>query len=166
MQRPNEPPLDVFKRVHVSTGHFGRDHVLKEIHEKYVNVATPTLELFRSLCENARNRESSTWQKGVVGRPILSNDLISRGHVSFIDMQAMVHWTFKWIKAYQDHFTKFCVLRPLTSKWAVEVSMHLVGIFLLFWCPTHTSKWQWLGVYVTRDHRTERCLAWSHYCSW
>ncbi|XP_037780277.1 KRAB-A domain-containing protein 2-like [Penaeus monodon] len=32
----------------------------------------------------------------------------------------------------KDHLTKFCVLRPLSSKRAAEVAHHLTDIFLLF----------------------------------
>ncbi|XP_068235542.1 KRAB-A domain-containing protein 2-like [Palaemon carinicauda] len=43
--------------------------------------------------------------------------------------------TFKWIMVYQDHPTKFCVLRPLTSKRAAEVAFQLADIFLLLGVP-------------------------------
>ena len=33
--------------------------------------------------------------------------------------------------AHQDHLTKFCVLRPLTSKPAAEVAYQLLDVFLL-----------------------------------
>ncbi|KAK7096357.1 hypothetical protein V1264_005659 [Littorina saxatilis] len=36
---------------------------------------------------------------------------------------------------YQDHLTKFIVLRPLTSKRAVEVAFQLLDIFLLLGAP-------------------------------
>ena len=36
---------------------------------------------------------------------------------------------------FQDHLTKFCVLRPLSSKRAVEVAWNLVDIFLLIGAP-------------------------------
>ena len=36
---------------------------------------------------------------------------------------------------YQNHQTKYCVLRPLTSKRAVEVAFQLIDIFLLFGAP-------------------------------
>jgi hypothetical protein len=36
---------------------------------------------------------------------------------------------------YQDHLTKFAVLRPLTSKLAAEVGFQLLDIFLLFGAP-------------------------------
>ncbi|KAK4293673.1 hypothetical protein Pmani_033644 [Petrolisthes manimaculis] len=41
----------------------------------------------------------------------------------------------KWIMVYQDHLTKFCILRALTSKRAAEVAFHLLDIFLLFGAP-------------------------------
>ncbi|KAL8589382.1 hypothetical protein ACOMHN_021534 [Nucella lapillus] len=36
---------------------------------------------------------------------------------------------------YFNHFTKFCILRPLTSKRAEEVAVNLLYIFLLFCAP-------------------------------
>ena len=36
---------------------------------------------------------------------------------------------------YQDHLTKFCVLKPLTSKHAAEVAYQLLDIFLLLGVP-------------------------------
>ncbi|XP_041377319.1 KRAB-A domain-containing protein 2-like [Gigantopelta aegis] len=37
---------------------------------------------------------------------------------------------------YQDHLTKFCILRPLTSKRAAEVAFQLLDIFLLLGAPS------------------------------
>ena len=50
-------------------------------------------------------------------------------------MQAMKQGNYKWIMVYQDHLTKFCVLRPLTSKRAAEVAYQLLDIFLLLGAP-------------------------------
>ena len=36
---------------------------------------------------------------------------------------------------YQDHLTKFVLIRPLTSKRAAEVAYQLMDIFLLFGVP-------------------------------
>lgn len=33
---------------------------------------------------------------------------------------------------YQDHLTKYCILRPLTSKRAAEVAFQLMNMFLMF----------------------------------
>ena len=36
----------------------------------------------------------------------------------------------------QDHLTKFCILRPLTSKHALEVAYQLLDIYLLLGAPS------------------------------
>ena len=43
----------------------------------------------------------------------------------------MAQNSFKWILVYQDHLTKFVILRALTSKRAAETAHHLLDIFLL-----------------------------------
>jgi len=65
-------------------------------------------------------------------RPIVTNEFGSRGQVDLSDMQSMTHGGYKWIMVYQDHPTKYCVLRPLSSKRASEVAYQLLDIFLLF----------------------------------
>ena len=50
-------------------------------------------------------------------------------------MQSMPNGTHKWIMVYQDHLTKFCVLRALSTKRAAEVAHQLMDIFLLFGAP-------------------------------
>ena len=73
--------------------------------------------------------------KGVVVRPILTNEFSSRAQIDLIDMQSMAQNSFKWILVYQDHLTKFVILRALTSKRAAEVAHHLLDIFLLIGAP-------------------------------
>ena len=77
--------------------------------------------------------------KGVVVQPILSKDFSSRDQVDLIDMQTMAHMNYKWIMVYQDHLTKFCVSRSLTSKHAAEVAYQLRDVYLLFGAPTINS---------------------------
>ena len=74
--------------------------------------------------------------KGVVVRPILSRDFSSRGQVDLIDMQSHAHMNYKWIMVYEDHLTKFCVLRSLTSKRPAEIAYQEMDVFLLFGAPT------------------------------
>ena len=44
-------------------------------------------------------------------------------------MQSCPDGHFKFILNYQDHFTKFCISRPLKIKMAAEVAFHLLDIF-------------------------------------
>ena len=50
-------------------------------------------------------------------------------------MQSMAKTQCKRIMNYQDHLTKFCVLRPLTSKRASEVAYQMLDIVLLVGAP-------------------------------
>src|ERR1051325_7827966 len=73
--------------------------------------------------------------KGVVVRRILTREYDSRGRFDLVDMQSMPNGQYKWILVYQDHLTKFCVFRPLSSKRASEVAYQLLDIFLLLGAP-------------------------------
>ena len=131
-----EETFDVVKSAHISTGHGGRDRMLKELQKKYANIPTKAVELFKSLCQECQKKRKRPMTKGVVVRPILTKEFSSRGQVDLIDMQSMPSGSNKkWIMVYQDHLTKFCILRALTSKRAAEVAFHLLDIFLLFGAP-------------------------------
>lgn len=143
-ENSTEPPLfyvtiedtfDIINRAHLSTGHGGRDRMLKELQKKYANITTKSVELLKTLCKECQKKTKRPMTKGIVVRPILTKDFASRGQVDLIDMQSMEHLNYKWIMVYQDHLTKFCVLRSLTSKRAFEVAHQLVDVFLLFGAP-------------------------------
>ncbi|XP_068238613.1 KRAB-A domain-containing protein 2-like [Palaemon carinicauda] len=74
--------------------------------------------------------------KGVVVRPTLTKEFLSRGPVVLIEMQSMPSGSNKkWIMVYQDHLMKFCILRDLTSKRVGEIAFHLLDVFILFGTP-------------------------------
>ena len=77
---------DIIKREHISTGHDGRDKMLKVLSTKYANVTIEATELYKSLCIECLKKRKRRAVKGVVVRPILSRDYGSRGHVDLIDM--------------------------------------------------------------------------------
>lgn len=66
---------------------------------------------------------------------MLSKYFNSRGQVDLVDMQSMSDGDFKFIMHYQDHLTKFSVLRAFTSKRALEVGFQLLDIFQLIGAP-------------------------------
>ena len=130
-----EDTYDIISKAHIATGHGGRDRMLKHLNQKYANITTEAVELFKSyciVCQEKRKRPKTT---GVVVKPILSREFNSRGQVDLIDMQSAPQGQFKWIMVYQCHLTKFVILRPLSSKRASEVAFQLLDIFLLFGAP-------------------------------
>ena len=50
-------------------------------------------------------------------------------------MQSEADSFFRFIMTYQDHFTKFVILRALESKCAEEVADKLLDIFCDIACP-------------------------------
>ncbi|XP_045112503.1 KRAB-A domain-containing protein 2-like [Portunus trituberculatus] len=166
-QTPDETPVyyvsiedtyDIVKRAHVATGHGGRDRMTRELQVKYANIQRDTVELFKSLCQECQKKRKRPMTKGVVVKPILTSEFSSHGQVDLIDMQSMSCRTYKWIMVYQDHLTKFCVLRPLKSKCAAEVAFQLADIFLLLGAPVILQSDN--GSEFTAQIITELCSMW------
>ena len=72
--------------------------------------------------------------------------------------KSMAKGQYKWIFVYQDHFTKFCTLRAVTSKRASEVALHLLDIFLTIGAPAILQSDN--GAEFTAAVTTEVCKLW------
>jgi hypothetical protein len=119
----------ILEKAHKETGHGGRDRMIKHLNNGYANISRDCIELFLSLCENC-NMKKKHISKGVVVK--LFN---SRGQVDLMDVQSNPDGKYKFIMVYQDHLTKFCNIKPLTSKKASEVAFNLIDVFILFGAP-------------------------------
>jgi hypothetical protein len=124
----------VAKKIHFTVGHGGRDKMIKEANKKYVNVSIEALDLFKEQCEECQLKKRRTASKGIVVKPIISKEFNSRGQIDLIDMQSFKFNDYRFLMVYQDHLTKFVILRALTSKRASEVAIQILDIFLLFGC--------------------------------
>ena len=58
--------------------------------------------MYLELCEKCGLKRSKQ-RKGIVVKPIVSNDLNSRAQVDIIDMQSQADGDYKFILNYQDH---------------------------------------------------------------
>ena len=121
--------------VHVlKLGHAGAEKMHKMIMAKYSNVSRRLCEIFYRCCSVCLLNKRCPGKAESI-RPIISKTFNSRGQVDLIDMQSTPIRGYKWILQYQDHLTKFCYLRALTSKTATCVAEALLEIFLLQGCP-------------------------------
>ncbi|KFD49282.1 hypothetical protein M513_09834 [Trichuris suis] len=75
-------------------------------------------------------------KKGVVVLPMVFSDFNSRCQVDLIDFQSHPDGEYKFIMVYQDHLTKFVVLKALKSKTAEQVAHNLVDVFTLLGAPS------------------------------
>lgn len=96
-------------------GHGGRDRMLAVTSKKYANVTKEMICIFLSMCE-VRQQKKVKKKKGMVSKPILHTEMNSRCQVDLIDFQTQQDGEFKFVMVYQDHLTKFVLLRPLKSK--------------------------------------------------
>ena len=97
---PVEDTFAILDRVHKSIGHKGRDLMLKTSEMKeYSNVTVEMIKAYLDCCKYCAEEK--------------------KRRMDLIDFQSLPDGEFKWIMVYQDHLTKFVVLRPLKAKEAV-----------------------------------------------
>jgi len=125
----NEELFNIIHDTHLIIGHGGRNRMEYELNKKYKNITRESIMLYLNLCKSCQ-KKGSTAKKGLVVKPIISNELNSRCQIDLIDIQAQPEGNYKFILVYQDHLTKFVLLRPLTHKRAEEVELMYFLIFL------------------------------------
>ncbi|KFD53316.1 hypothetical protein M513_05797 [Trichuris suis] len=131
---PDSELLDVLHEAQLAVGHGGRDRMLKELSPKYKNITRYDIELYLQICEPCQKKHKGA-EKGSVVLPMVFSDFNSRCQVDLIDFRSHPDGEYKFIMAYQDHLTKFVVLKALKSKKA-EVAHNLVDIFTLLGAPS------------------------------
>ena len=68
--------LNVAHKIHIATGHGGRDKMIKEANTKHANVSIEALKLFKELCEECQLKKRKLASKDLVAKPIVSKHLI------------------------------------------------------------------------------------------
>ena len=132
---PVEQIFEILFSTHESIDHGGRDRMRKELKQRYKNITLFEIQMFLNLCEPCIKKKKSE-KKSLVVKPMISSYFNSRCQVDLIDYQSQADEDYKFVMVYQDHLTKFVVLRPLKSKKADEVANQLLDIFLLFGAST------------------------------
>jgi hypothetical protein len=128
--------FDIIREAHITLGHRGIVNTLKEVKKKFVNVTEKQVTLLISGCEECKRKRSMPKNSSkLVIKPVISNDFNARAQVDLVDMQSCPDGPYKFIMNYQDHFTKFCILRPLKTKTASEVAYQLLDIFTVLGAP-------------------------------
>ena len=105
-----------------------------ELRNKYCNVTGQVVDLFLTLCEPCQLKKKTT-KRGLVVRPIVPNCMNSRCQVDLIDIQSEPDRYYRFVMNYQDHLTKFTILRPLKIKTAEEMAYQLMDICCMFGAP-------------------------------
>ena len=128
---------ETIKTAHTSCGHGGEKRTKYEVKKRGIcNVTATQIKLYISMCHVCCSKRSKTPQKNVPINPILSCKFAERGQVDLIDLSCFPHRdSYNYILNYQDHLTKFIMLKPLRSKTARETSNALIEIFAVIGAP-------------------------------
>ena len=121
--------------AHSAVGHGGEKKTFKEGQKKWANLTMQCCQMFISFCIECQEKKKRRVHKGLVVKPVRSETIFSRCQIDLINFQTLPDGEFKYILTFINHFSKFCVLRPLTSKRAEEVANTLLPIFLTFGAP-------------------------------
>ena len=130
----DEELFDELHELHVEKGHGGRDIMKKEVPQKFANVTQEIIMSLLACCESCTNKKGRV-KKGMVIKPILSKEALSRMQVDFIDLQSCPDGDFKFILHLQDHLTKFCLIAATTNKTAVTTANQLKLWFCIIGAP-------------------------------
>ena len=87
---PSEELFGIIHEAHLEKGHAGRDIMQKCLGNKYANVTVDHINIYRSFCEKCSLKKSKA-RRGVVVKPILTKNVMSRGQVDLIDMQVFTN---------------------------------------------------------------------------
>ena len=127
--------FDVIYDAHVTVCHGGQKRTYCEVKKTVANVTREQIAIFLSYCITCEEKRATKKNKRVV-KPLTSNGYSERGQVDLIDMRSCKTIdNYCFILHYQDHFTKFSILKALRSKQTSEVSHHLYDIFTLIGAP-------------------------------
>lgn len=110
-----EELFDLLHDTHLKIDHGGRTRMEKEIQTKYKNITKEAISLYLRLCKPCQTKLSNP-KKGLVSKPMIFKEFNSRCQADLIDMQSNPDGDYKFILNYQDHLTKFILLRPLKSR--------------------------------------------------
>ncbi|CAF1500165.1 unnamed protein product, partial [Rotaria sordida] len=128
--------FDSIYTAHIKIGYRDINSTMREIKKSMLVLQKTHIKLFISGCHECKIKQTKPKNSPkLVVQPVISNDFNEHGQVDLIDMQSCPDATFKVILNYQDHFTKFCILKAMKTKTAAEVAYHLLDIFTTFGAP-------------------------------
>ena len=111
--------------------HGGEKKTFKEGQKQWAKLTMQCCQMYIGFCIECQEKKIRKVHKGLVVKPVRSETIVSLCQIDLIKyFQSVDDGEFKYIPTYINHISKFCVLRPLTSKRAEEVLMqYLINYF-------------------------------------
>ena len=123
--------------AHVACGHGGEKRTYYELknHRNVANITSEQIRAFISLCETCQKKNNRRKRKKSCSS-IISSRFGERGQVDLIDLTMnRTDDGYSYILNYQDHLTKYLMLKPLKAKTPERVNEALLEIFTTIGAP-------------------------------
>ena len=131
---------DILKEAHLETSHGGIHKMRHVVNLKYKNITRLVIALFLKHCRicNKRKYNFKKNQEKIQRKIelIIKNEIFYLATVNIIDMKSRSDDEFKYILVFQEHLTKFVILKALKTTNASETVKHLLDIFCMFGAPS------------------------------
>ncbi|XP_055838407.1 KRAB-A domain-containing protein 2-like [Episyrphus balteatus] len=129
---------DMFEAIHnahLKIGHKKEKGMEFELKKMYCNITREVLAIYLKLCPTCALKRKYKEKAASVKVDALPDDLSLRCQIDIIDMEVQTDQGYRFILNYQDHQTKFLILRPLRTNTPVEIADILFDIFCLIGIP-------------------------------
>ncbi len=121
--------------IHRGCGYQSWGSMEPHANKKYDNVIREILKIFVKYSQELQQKLVRNKNHGLNIKPIKTKQFMDRWQIDLIDFRTLPDNGYNWICNIQDHFSKFCWLRPLKDKTASEVSKVLNEIISIFGAP-------------------------------
>ncbi|KAK9883815.1 hypothetical protein WA026_002011 [Henosepilachna vigintioctopunctata] len=141
---PFEDLYDIIFDFHMKTNHAGKNKMERAYKIGEANIPRPVTEVFL-LCCNICFAKRHALEKAPSQKPKYVKGFAHKGQVDVVDFKSTPDGRYSMVLAYQDHHTKFMILRPLQNDLPEIIAQELSNIFMMFGIPkvleSHNGKY-------------------------
>lgn len=158
--------FDILKKSHLETSHGGLHKMHISLKNEYANITRPVIQIFLAnckTCEKKRKRNKMDYSvKPKVSNEAIVSEAVQLALIDLIDMRQCKDHEYGFILKYQDHTSKFIVLRPLKTKAAEEIGHNLIDIFCVLGAPAILQ----IQFYADDNHKLINALTEQFKITW
>ncbi|XP_063929970.1 uncharacterized protein LOC135142222 [Zophobas morio] len=131
----------VFHYTHINLKHAWRERMASELKKRFANIVTRDIMTYLNACTQCQRKRLYNKSDR---EPLIYSNISAHCSINFIDYHLRSDGGYKYVLVYQNHLTKFYMLKALFSLKPAEVAYNLIDIFTFVGVPTTIgSKEDW-----------------------
>lgn len=116
--------FDVVVREHNSIEHQGMNKTWSEIAPRYQGIPREAVNWIVKRCSICHSQLPNS--RALFDAPITSEKPMERIQMDLIDMRLCPDRQYRWVLHIKDHFSRFCMLFPVSDRTSMEVANHFM----------------------------------------